>query len=136
MTGLRGLEHVGMTSGDLDRTIAFYCGLLGLTLAVRKATEFGEMAFLDTGAGMLEIFAPRAPEVGRFRDIPPHEAGMRHLTFAFDDIGVVFDRLVAAGVDIVQQPRDAINRQLLKRVAFVRDGDGILVELVERAEGR
>jgi len=133
---LRGLEHVGMTSGDLDRSIVFYCDLLGLSLALRKATEYGEMAFLDTGAGMLEIFAPRAPEIGRFRDIPPHEAGMRHLTFAFDDIGDVFERLVSAGVDVVEKPREAVNRGMLKRIAFVRDWDGILVELVERAEGR
>ncbi|MBD8065295.1 VOC family protein [Devosia sp. PTR5] len=133
---LRGFEHVGMTSGDLDRTIHFYCELLGLTLALRRQTEFGEMAFFDTGAGMLEVFAPKAQEIGRFRDVPPHEAGMRHLTFAFDDIDAVFQRLVDAGVEIVEKPRDAINREMLKRVAFVRDGDGILVELAERAEGR
>ena len=54
MTGLVGFEHVGMTSGNLDRTIAFYCDLLGLTLALRKKNERGEMAFLDTGSGMLE----------------------------------------------------------------------------------
>ena len=44
---LIGFEHVGMTCGDLDRTIDFYCGLLGLTLALRKKNDRGEMAFLE-----------------------------------------------------------------------------------------
>ena len=128
-------EHVGMTSGDLDRTIAFYCGLLGLTLALRKANERGEMAFLDTGNGMLEVACPAA-DIARSRDVPPHEAGMRHLTFAVDNVDAMIERLEAAGVQIVEPPRNAINTELIHRLAFVRDPDGILVELVERAAGR
>ena len=31
----RGLDHVSVTSGDLDRSLAFYCGLLGLELRAR-----------------------------------------------------------------------------------------------------
>ena len=128
-------EHVGMTSGDLDRTIAFYCGLLGLTLALRKTNERGEMAFLDTGNGMLEVACPAA-EIARSRDVPPHEAGMRHLTFAVDDVDAMIERLEAAGVQIAEPPRNAINTELIRRLAFVRDPDGLLVELVERAAGR
>ena len=64
-------------------------GLLGLTVALRKKTERGEMAFLDTGSGMLEIACPQA-DVSRSRDVPPHEAGMRHLTFAVDSVDTLF----------------------------------------------
>ncbi|HTN62960.1 MAG TPA: VOC family protein [Devosia sp.] len=131
---LLGFEHIGMTSGDLDRTIAFYCGLLGFKLALRKAQTKGEVAFLDAGGGMLEIFAP-GPVDGA-RDVPPHEAGVRHLTFAFTDIGAMIEKLAAAGVEIIEQPRIAHNKEMFKRVSFVRDPDGIIIELVERAEGR
>lgn len=130
-----GLEHVGTTSGDLDRTIAFYCDLLGLRLALRKPQPKGEMAFLDTGAGMLEIYAPAA-YVARSRDVPPHEAGLRHVTFAVADVDAMVTRLQAAGVEIIEGPRDAYNTELIRRLAFCRDPDGILVELVERAPGR
>ena len=135
MTGLVGFEHVGMTCGDLDRTIAFYCGLLGLTLAQRKQNDRGEMAFLDTGSGMLEIACPAA-RISRSRDVPPLEAGLRHLTFAFDSVDAIFARLEAAGVEVLERPRPAVNTALIKRVAFVRDPDGIIIELIERAEGR
>jgi glyoxylase I family protein len=132
---LLGFEHVGMTAIDLDRTIAFYCGLLGLGLALRKSSDKGEMAFLDTGSGMLEIASPKA-DIARSRDVPPHEAGMRHLTFAYDSIDDVFARLESAGVEIIERPRPAFFTEMLTRVAFVRDPDGIIIELVERAADR
>lgn len=128
-------EHVGMTCSDLDRTIAFYCGLLGLTVALRKNTERGEMAFLDTGSGMLEIACPQA-DVSHSRDVPPHEAGMRHLTFAVDSVDTLFAELEAAGVEVLERPRPAFFTEMIKRVAFVRDPDGIMVELIERADSR
>ena len=131
---LQGFEHIGMTSGDLDRTIAFYCGLLGFRLALRKSQAKGEVAFLDAGGGMLEVFAPGP--VDRARDVPNLEAGVRHLTFAFTDIGAMIDQLEAAGVEIIERPRIAYNQEMFKRVSFVRDPDGIIIELVERADGR
>ena len=132
---LLGFEHVGMTSANLDRTIDFYCGLLGLTLALRKKNDRGEMAFLDTGSGMLEIACPRA-DISRSRDVPPHEAGMRHLTFAFSSVDTMVERLEAAGVEILERPRPAFFTEMIQRVAFVRDPDGVIVELVERAGNR
>ena len=61
---------------------------------------------------------------------------MRHLTFAFSDVDAMLARLEAAGVAVVERPRDAHNREMIKRVAFVRDPEGIIVELIERAAGR
>lgn len=132
---LLGFEHVGTTSANLDDTIAFYCGLLGLTLAFRKKSDRGEMAFLDTGSGMLEVACPVA-HISRSRDVPPHEAGMRHLTFAFDNVDAMVEKLEAAGVEVLERPRPAFFTEMIKRVAFIRDPDGIVVELIERADGR
>ena len=132
---LLGFEHVGMTCSDIGRTMAFYCGLLGLKLALRKTSPDGEVIFLDTGAGMLEIGCPTA-DITRSRDVPPHEAGMRHVTFAYDDVDAMVARLNAAGVQTIEGPRPAFYHEMLRRVAFVRDPDGIIVELVERADWR
>lgn len=132
---LLGFEHIGMTSGHMDRTIAFYCDLLGLKLVLRKANDIGEVAFLDAGGGMLEVIAPR-DGAGRFRDVPTEEAGMRHLTLAYDDVDAMFAKVEAAGVAVVERPRDAFNTEMVRRVAFIRDPDGIVVELIERSVGR
>ena len=45
---LIGLEHIGMTCTNIDQTIAFYCDLLGLKLALRKTSPGGDVIFLDT----------------------------------------------------------------------------------------
>lgn len=132
---LLGFEHVGMTVKNMETAIDFYCGLLGLQLKLRRTTAGGELAFLDAGGGMLEIAAP-AHEVGTFRDVPHSEAGFRHITLAYDDVDAMVERLEEAGVPIVEGPRAAFNSEMIKRVVFARDPDGILVELVERADGR
>jgi glyoxylase I family protein len=132
---LIGFEHIGTTSRDLDKAIAFYCGLLGFRLVLRKPQASGELAFLDAGGGMLEVFAP-ATATEPSRDVPPGEAGMRHLTLAVTDVDAMIGKLEEAGIEIIERPRPAHNTELIKRVAFVRDPDGIIVELIERAEGR
>jgi glyoxylase I family protein len=132
---LIGFEHIGTTSRNLDKTIVFYCDLLGFRLVLRKPQASGELAFLDAGGCMLEIFAPSA-EIAPSRDVPIGEAGMRHLTLAVSDVESMIGKLDAAGVEIIERPRAAHNTELIKRVAFVRDPDGIIVELIERADGR
>ncbi len=130
---LKHFEHVGMTVSDLDRSLAFYVDLLGLKLVLRKPTpNGGELAFLDAGGGMLEISAPPGPVSTPARQVAGNEAGMRHLSFTFEDVAETHARLVAAGVESVEAPRAAYNTEMLSRVAFVRDPDGITVELVER----
>ncbi len=131
---LIGFEHVGTTTADLDRSIDFYCGLLGLRLVLRKRQGETALAFLDAGGGMLEI--AERPGADRARDVPAGVAGLRHLTFAVDDVEATVTRLAAAGVEVIEQPRDAHNTELIRRVAFCRDPDGIQVELIERQSGR
>lgn len=128
---LLGFEHVGMQVSDLDATLGFYVNLVGLKLVLRKATDQGELAFLDAGGGMLEISAP-AGGLARAADVPDGQAGVKHLTFRVDDVDAAFARLDAAGVEVVGRPRATVHTEILRRTCFVRDPDGIVVELVER----
>ncbi len=131
---LRGFEHVGMTISDLDASIAFYCDLLGLALRLRRTTPGGgEVAFLDAGGGQLEMVCPPSATATPARRVGPDEAGLRHLTFAVDDVETTYARLLAAGTVPLEPPRAAMNRDVFARVAFVLDPDGIVVELAERA---
>jgi glyoxylase I family protein len=133
---LVGFEHIGMSVSDLDRSIAFYRDLLGLTVKLRKAQRNGgEVAFLDAAGGQLEL--SQAPGVtAAATDLAPGAAGLRHLTFSVDDVDATFGRLLAAGVTPMEPPRDAFNVEMLTRLAFVRDPDGIAVELVQRHPAR
>lgn len=48
---LKNFEHVGVTIGDLDNSLASYCDLLGLKPPVRRTSPNGgtEVAFVDAG---------------------------------------------------------------------------------------
>lgn len=128
---LKSFEHVGMTVSNMDRTVEFYCAVLGLRLHLRKTAPDGsDLAFLDAGGGMLEIFAP-ADGAARAADVPEGTSGLRHLTFLFENIDETFAKLEQAGVELKERPRLAVNREVLHKVAFVRDPDGILIELAE-----
>jgi glyoxylase I family protein len=133
---LKSFEHIGMTIGDMDRSIEFYRGLLGLNLVLRKTMPDGmQVAFLDAGGGMLELFGPPGG-AARAVDVPDGTAGVKHLTFHFHDVAETFARLEAAGVEIKEHPRFAVHSEMLNRIAFVRDPDGIIIELAERSQNR
>jgi glyoxylase I family protein len=131
---VQGFEHVGMTSSNLDETIAFYCGLLGLKVVLVKSTgEGGRIAFLEIGGVMLEIVQPAASVTTPAREVSLGEAGIRHITFRVDDVEKTYETLRAAGVEFTVPPRKAANAELIRKVAFCKDPDGIIVELLERA---
>lgn len=132
---LIGFEHIGVVVSDMTRSLDFYCGLLGLRLVLRKPTGNGqgEMAFIEADGGQLELVAPGNVVATPARRIGQDEAGIRHVTFAYDDISTMIDRLEQAGVGILERPRRAYASEVLDKVAFVLDPDGIVVELVERA---
>lgn len=135
---LMNFEHVGMTVSDLDRTIRFYCDLIGMRLVVRRGTNGGgEVAFLEApGGAQLEMIRPPGDVARPARPISNAEVGIRHITFNFDDVDRTYGRLLAAGVTVIERPRDAIHKDMLSRVAFVLDPDGIVVELVQRSQER
>jgi glyoxylase I family protein len=64
--------------------------------------------------------------------VPQGEAGLRHITIAVDDIEAAYRQLMAAGVRSVEPPRNAFNKEMLAKVGFVLDPDGIVVELAQR----
>lgn len=129
---LISFEHVGMTVSDIDRSIGFYRDLLGLKLVLRKKNkDGGELAFLDAGGGMLEMAAP-ARGADRFADVPSGRSGLRHLTFRFENVDETYAKLEAAGVEMIEPPRPAMNSEVLRKVAFCRDPDGIIIELSEK----
>jgi glyoxylase I family protein len=131
---LKGFEHVNLTCSDLDKTMTFYRDLLGMREVVRKpAAAGGEVAFLAFPAGgMLEIFCPAGPVATPARELPLDEAGIRHLALAVENVDAAFAMLTAAGVTFTEKPRDAINKEIVKRLAFCLDPDGVSIELTER----
>ncbi len=111
-----------VTVADMERSLAFYCGVLGLEAAKRYPAGPGvEIAFLGTGETKLELIC-RADE----KDI--RIGGHISVGFEVESLDETMRRLAAKGVAVHSgpfQPNEHI------RFFFVLDPDGLKVQLVE-----
>jgi lactoylglutathione lyase len=109
---------------DLDASLAFYCGKLGLKEVHRKEVAAGRFTLVFVAPEGQE---DRPVELTYNRD--PEDYGTArnfgHLAFEVDNIYETCDRLMKAGVTINRPPRDG-------RMAFVRSPDLISVELLQK----
>ncbi|MEZ5965033.1 MAG: VOC family protein [Planctomycetota bacterium] len=118
-----GLDHAGLHVRDLDASLRFYRDVLGLTALPRPDLGFGG-AWLRVGAQELHLIAkdPAAPGTHRGQ----------HVALAVDDVEAWRLRLQAMGVacaGVQRRPDGALQ-------VFVRDPDGHVLELVQRAATR
>jgi methylmalonyl-CoA/ethylmalonyl-CoA epimerase len=128
---------VGVAVEDIGAAIALYEGSFEMTLAHRETVESQgvEAVLLDVGEGHVELLRPLGPEtpVGRF--MARSGAGLHHVAYAVEDIDATLERIVAAGLSLIdREPRVGIRES---RVAFLhpRSTGGVLTEIVEPAGG-
>ena len=129
-------DHVGLSVGDLEESVAWYGHMLGFELLrvvdIPEAETSGRVALLQKGDFILELFclpaAAPLPEERRYptADILTH--GVKHVAYAVTDLDGLMHALKAKDVDRVW---DIVVHDGT-RCAFVRDNTGNLVELVER----
>lgn len=122
--------HTMVRVSDLDASLRFYCGLLGLEETRRTENAAGRytLVFLAAPVDRARAAAERAPELElTFNwDPEPYSGGRNfgHLAYEVDDIYAACARLAEGGVTISRPPRDG-------RMAFVRSPDGVSVELLQ-----
>jgi catechol 2,3-dioxygenase-like lactoylglutathione lyase family enzyme len=117
---------------DVPRSVAFYEDAFGL--ARRFVHEAGMYAEMDTGTTTLSFAASglaKSNLPGGFRENSPTEppAGFE-IAFTTDDVKAAYDRALAAGASSVSPPTAKPWGQI---VSFVRDKDGIVVEICSPA---
>ncbi|WP_363346756.1 VOC family protein [Methylocystis echinoides] len=125
--------HSMIRVGDLDRSLHFFCDILGLREVRRTENEKGRytLVYLAAPADFEEAKRSGAPTVELTFNWDEHEYGggrnFGHLAFAVDDIYEVCERLQKAGVTISRPPRDG-------HMAFVRTPDAISIELLQKGQ--
>lgn len=138
---IKGLHHAAISVKDLDRSIQFYCGLLGMEMlgqsefsgaAMDRITTLtntrGRVAMLRAGDQHLELFEFTAP-TPKPRDAqrPVCDHGISHFCIEMTNIQLEFERLTAAGVEFHCTPQTFGNM----KATYARDPDGNVVELLE-----
>lgn len=141
---IRAVHHTAISTGDLERSVAFYRDLLGF----REVSSFGwergaeaadritglrdsaaRVALLRLDNAFIELFqfeapAPKAGDPKR----PVCDHGITHLCVEVTDIDDEYRRLRAAGMTFHTEPIDA---GVGARATYGRDPDGNVVELLE-----
>ena len=90
------------------------------------------LAFMQTpdGSGRLELTKFHSPSnQGGNRHEPANTPGIRHVTFAVDDIDAVVARLRARGAELVGELE---SYQDSYRLCYIRGPEGIIIELAEK----
>ena len=117
------IDHVVITVRDLDSTLAFYVGVLGMRLE-----RFGEdRVALRFGSQKLNVHEVKKP-LGLVAEAPM--PGALDICFIADTpVDDIVASLEAHGVTIVQAPSTRTGACGPIRSVYVRDPDGNLVEL-------
>ncbi len=116
--------HTMVRITDLEQSLDFYCGKLGLKEVHRIDNEAGRFTLVFVAPAGQEDCAIELT----YNWDPEKYAGGRnfgHIAFEVDDIYATCDRLMSAGVTINRPPRDG-------RMAFVRSPDEISIELLQK----
>jgi len=138
------MDHIGIVVDDLAAATEFFVEL-GLEVQGEAALEGRvvdrvvglegvrtDVAFMKTpdGHGQLELIKFHSPPPqGGDRHAPANAPGIRHLTFAVDDIDAVVAALRARGAELVgglERYEDSY------RLCYIRGPEGIILELAEK----
>ncbi|HTT25650.1 MAG TPA: VOC family protein [Thermoplasmata archaeon] len=123
--------HTSITVGDIDRSLAFYTGVLGLTFERRRKIpeNHAEIAFvLDPASGS-------RVELTCWEGKTAITAGeqLDHLAFEVPDLEAVLATARAKGVRVAKEPYRLAGGS--HRIAFLMDPDEVWIELIERPPG-
>jgi lactoylglutathione lyase len=129
--GMRML-HTMIRVLDLDKSIEFYCGRLGMTLIRKKDFESGRFTLAFVGYGN-EDDTSVIELTHNWDQKEPYAigTGFGHMALGVRDIYKTCERLAAAGVKIPRPPGPMKHGGSV--IAFIEDPDGYKIELIERA---
>jgi lactoylglutathione lyase len=122
--------HAMVRVRDLEESLRFYCGGLGLREVRRKEVPAGRYTLVFLAApespdAEIELTFNWSGEDGGEQPALGSARNFGHLAFAVDDIYATCAHLQSLGVTIARPPRDG-------RMAFVRSPDLISIELLQK----
>lgn len=127
--------HTMIRVRDLDRSLDFYVGLLGMRLL--RLRDFPEGRFTLAFVGYGPESDTTVIELTHNWDTSTYALGTAwgHLAFEVADVQAAAAALAAAGVAVVR-PAGPLKGDPQETIAFVEDPDGYRIELIEQRPAR
>lgn len=148
-----GINHLALVCRDMQRTVEFYSGVLGMPLikTIELPAGMGQHFFFDCGGGdcLAFFWFPDAPEPAPGVSAPVDRpdrgpltsavGSMNHVAFAVppEKIDEYRDRLIAAGIDCTEIANHddsewgisaEVHPGVFVRSIYFQDPDGVLLE--------
>ncbi|WP_157314907.1 lactoylglutathione lyase [Chitinibacter sp. GC72] len=121
--------HTMLRVGDLERSIAFYTEVLGMSLLRRKDYLEGRftLAFVGYGAEAEQTVL----ELTHNWDTPAYDlgTGYGHIALETDDIVATCEAVRAKGGKVIREPGPMKHGTTV--IAFVEDPDGYKIEFIQ-----
>lgn len=124
MTLIRSIHHHSVLVRDTAHALAFYVGVLELSVDPARPELGYPGAWLNAGAQQIHLLELPNPDSETAR--PTHVGRDRHVALVVDDLDILLDALTRAGVNHTRSRSG-------RRAAFCRDPDGNGLEFVEQA---
>jgi lactoylglutathione lyase len=123
------LLHTMIRVFDLERSIAFYTGHLGMRLLRRQDYPQGQFTLAFVGYG--DENSTAVIELTHNWGQKPYEigTGFGHIALGVPDIYSACEKLAAAGVKVTRPPGPMKYDSTV--LAFIEDPDGYKIELIE-----
>ncbi|MEE9451519.1 MAG: lactoylglutathione lyase [Gammaproteobacteria bacterium] len=125
------LLHTMLRVGDLDRSIQFYTEVLDMHVMSKTDYTSGKFTLVFIGYGSED--SDTVLELTHNWEQSSYDLGEAygHVAIAVDDIYATVEKMKSQGVDVVREPGpmkfggDVV-------IAFIKDPDGYMIELIER----
>lgn len=124
------LLHTMIRVQDLDKSIAFYCDLLGMRLLRKSDFPGGKFTLAFVGYG--DEASQAVIELTHNWDHAPYDLGngFGHIALGVPDIYAACAKLTDGGAKITRPPGPMAHGSTV--IAFIEDPDGYKIELIEQ----
>jgi diaminopimelate decarboxylase len=144
---VNGIDHASVSCADLDRSLHFYCDILGLAVRARGEAEGAEFEvsgisepqvrwadLVLPGGHVLELIEYVCPRGWPVRP-EPNDPGATHISLRVADADAAHRRLCDAGVAVRGEPVTIGTPGAWSgaRVFYCADPDGVTVEVIQPA---
>jgi len=125
------LLHTMLRVGDLERSIAFYTGVLGMTLLRRK--DYPEGRFTNVFVGYGDERTHAVLELTHNWDTTHYElgTGYGHVAVEVDNAAEACDRVRTLGGKVAREAGPMKHGTTV--IAFVEDPDGYKIEFIQHS---
>lgn len=144
---ISSIRHSAFVVRNIDESLKFYSGILGLEIYMRR---FEEGSFIDSLTGIknlklewVKLIIPQGGliELLQYHSHPDSEVnekmkpshsnklGSSHVALTVNDLSTLYDRLINAGYTCKSKPLITENRKA--KILYAHDPDGSILELIE-----